>query len=230
MRPAADGLDNPFWSCLATRHAHLARGDALARRYPAEISSLAGLSGHAAINIAALESLVGVGDDTVVVGPFIPKLGAHWQIVHAGELTQMVRADRTPLPEGDFDVERLGASDVEEMLALVEITQPGPFRKRTIDLGHFIGIRDGGRLVAMAGERTWIGDHHEVSGVCTHPDVRGRGYARALIGRVVNRMLRAGETPFLHAEVQKPRAIAVYESLGFAERTRFPLLAARRIG
>lgn len=230
MSPAANGLDNPFWSCLATRHQHVARGGALARRYPADISPLAGLPANAPANVAALESLVDVGDDVALVGPFIPKLGSGWQIVHSGELTQMVRVDRTPLPEGDFDIARLDASDVEQMLELVDLTQPGPFRERTIELGHFIGIRDGGRLVAMAGERTWIGDHHEVSGVCTHPDVRGRGFARALIGRVVNRMLKAGETPFLHAETVKPRAIAVYESLGFVERTRFPLLAARRVG
>ena len=74
----------------------------------------------------------------------------------------------------------------------------------------------------------WIGDHREVSGVCTHPDAQGRGLARALMGRVVNRMLRAGQTPFLHVESGNDRAIAMYVALGFERRAEFPLLYARR--
>lgn len=223
------GLDSPFWTCLATRHAHLALGSALARRYPPEISILAGLSGVAPANVTALASLVDLGDDVALVGSHVPELPAIWEVLHASELTQLVRTERSPLPEGDVDVVVLTPSDVPEMLALVELTHPGPFRTRTIELGTYIGIRERGRLVAMAGERTWIGDFREVSAVCTHPEAQGRGYARALIGRVVNRMLRAGQTPFLHAESNNEVAIDVYRRLGFVRRTRFPLLQAKRI-
>jgi ribosomal protein S18 acetylase RimI-like enzyme len=223
------GLDSPFWTCLATRHAPIALGGALARRYPPEISLLAGLSGIAPENVAALESLVDVGDDVGLVGAHLPVLPESWETLYASELTQMLRTERSPLPEGDADVVVLGPSDVPEMLALVELTHPGPFRRRTIELGTYIGIRERGRLVAMAGERTWIGDFREVSAVCTHPEAQGRGYARVLIGRVVNRMLRAGQTPFLHVESKNEIAIDVYRRLGFVRRTRFPLLQARRI-
>ena len=116
------------------------------------------------------------------------------------------------------------------MAALVELTHPGPFRARTIELGTYIGIRDRGGLVAMAGERTWIGDFREVSAICTHPDAQRRGYARSLIGRVVNRMLRAGQTPYLHVESGNAVAIDVYRRLGFVRRTEFPALFASRIG
>lgn len=163
------------------------------------------------------------------VGPYMPKLGRHWQTLHESQVTQMLRAGRTPLTEGGPEAVVLGPDDVADMLALVELTQPGPFRRRTIELGRFIGIRDNGQLVAMAGERSWIGSFREVSGVCTHPDAQGRGYARALIARVVNPMLRSGETPFLHAEASNVRAIALYRGLGFVERARFPLLAAKRL-
>jgi ribosomal protein S18 acetylase RimI-like enzyme len=224
-----DALDNPFWACLATRHAHVARGGTLARRYPPDISPIAALSGDSPAHVAALETLVEAGDDMGTLGPWIPKLGRNWEIVHEAEVTQMLRAERTPLSEGPAEAAGLGPNDVAEMLSLVELTQPGPFRRRTIELGRFIGIREEGRLVAMAGERSWIGDCREVSGVCTHPDAQGRGHARKLIARVVNRMLRAGETPFLHTESGNARAIALYESLGFVERRRFPLLAAKRV-
>jgi ribosomal protein S18 acetylase RimI-like enzyme len=225
----ASGLDNPIWTCLTTRHAHMALGAALARRYPPEISPLAGLPGAGAGNIAELESQVVVGDDVGLVGPHRPVLSENWETLYASELAQMLRAASSPLPEGDVDVVALGPPDVPEMLALVELTHPGPFRRRTITLGNYIGIRERGTLVAMAGERTWVGDCREVSAVCTHPDVQGRGYARALIGRVVNRMLRAGETPYLHVDIRNEAAIELYSRLGFERRALMPLLHAKRV-
>jgi ribosomal protein S18 acetylase RimI-like enzyme len=223
------GLDNPYWSCLATRHAHISRGGALARRYPPDISPIAGLPGAEAANVAALTALVDVGDDIGLVGPYVPALPENWETLHASQLTQMLRRNRSPLPEGDAEVMTLGPADVDEMLELVERTRPGPFRRRTIELGTYIGIRERGRLVAMAGERTWIGDYREVSAICTQPEAQGRGYARALIGRVVNRMLRADQTPYLHVESSNARAIKVYLSLGFVRRTEFAMLRAKRL-
>jgi predicted GNAT family acetyltransferase len=188
------------------------------------------LPDKASANISALEALVDIGDDVAMTGSCVPALAGTWEMLVASELTQMLRTDVRPLPEGDADVVALGAADVPEMLALVERMQPGPFRRRTIELGHYIGIRERGRLVAMAGERTQIGAFHEVSAVCTYPEAQGRGYARALVARVVNRMLQAGETPYLHVESAKAAAIALYRRLGFVERARFPLLAAKRLG
>jgi ribosomal protein S18 acetylase RimI-like enzyme len=224
------GLDNPFWTCLATRHSHLAQGGALARRYLPEISVLAGVAGTSPEHVAALTSICGAGDDVALVAAQLPELPGSWESLYASELTQMLRTERSPLPEGEAEVTTLGPSDVPEMQALVELTHPGPFRARTIELGIYIGIRARGRLVAMAGERTWIGDFREVSAVCTHPEAQGRGYARMLIGRIVNRMLRAGQTPFLHAEINNEGAIELYRRLGFVQRTRLPLLYARKIG
>ncbi len=223
------GLDSPVWSCLTTRHAHLAQGGALARRYPAAFSPIAGLPEVGPSSIAALEALVGIGDDVGMIGPAVPALPGNWETLLDSRLTQMIRVDRSPLPEGDIEASTLGAADVPDVLALVELTKPGPFRSRTIELGSYLGIRDGGRLVAMAGERMWIGEFHEVSAVCTHPDAQGRGYARALMGRVINRMLRAGETPFLHVESSNRQAIDIYLALGFVRRAEFPLLFAKRI-
>jgi len=222
-------LDNPIWSCLATRHARIARGGALARRYLPDISPLAGLPAAGATNVDALTALVGVGDDVVIVGPHQPVLPDDWTTLYTSRVTQMMRAKRSTLPEGDVDVVTLGPADVDDMLALVELTKPGPFRRRTIELGTYIGIREHGRLLAMAGERTWIGEHREVSAICTHPQAQGRGYARALIGRVVNRMLRGGETPYLHVESGNARAIEIYLAAGFVRRTEFPMLHAKRV-
>ncbi|MBK9115760.1 MAG: GNAT family N-acetyltransferase [Betaproteobacteria bacterium] len=225
---AAHPLDNPFWSALTTRQAHFALGGALARRYAPDVSPIAALPAAGPDNVAALRDLVAIGDDAGLVGPHAPALPDDWEILYESTIVQMFRPDPAPLPEGDADVVRLTATDVDEMLALVDLTQPGPFRTRTIELGTYIGIRDGGRLIAMAGERSCTGAFHEVSAVCTHPDARGRGLARGLIGRVVNRMLRAGETPYLHVDCRNPRAIDLYLALGFVRRAEFPLLHAQR--
>jgi hypothetical protein len=114
--------------------------------------------------------------------------------------------------------EALTDADGPEMLALATLTQPGPFFSKTHLLGPFIGIRHEGVLVAMAGERLSLDGFSEVSGVCTHPDHRGHGYAGALMRAVGRRILDRGDTVFLHARIGHTDTIAFYETLGFKPR------------
>ena len=115
-------------------------------------------------------------------------------------------------------MEALGDADAGEMLALATLTRPGPFRTRTHTLGRFLGIRDGSRLVAMAGERLKLDGFAEISAVCTHPDYRSRGYGAALMRAIGQRMLSEGDTPFLHTYAANTGAIALYRKLGFEVR------------
>ncbi len=39
-------------------------------------------------------------------------------------------------------IESLTVADVPQMLALVELAQPGPFRPRTIEMGDYFGVFD----------------------------------------------------------------------------------------
>jgi len=112
-------------------------------------------------------------------------------------------------------VEDLGKADVPEMLALTTLTEPGPFGDRTILLGGYRGIRDHGRLVAMAGRRTTIPGYREVSAVCTHPSYRGRGYGAALVCAVSGSIIRLGELPYLHVPQSNSGAISLYRRLGY---------------
>lgn len=113
----------------------------------------------------------------------------------------------------------LSQADAADMVELATLTEPGPFFARTHELGAFVGVRDGGRLVAMAGERMKPEGYTEVSGVCTHPDWRGRGLAAVLTRVVAERILARGETPFLHAYASNTKAIGLYQELGFELRT-----------
>jgi predicted GNAT family acetyltransferase len=122
----------------------------------------------------------------------------------------------------------LTSADVAEMTQLVELTKPGPFFPRTIELGSYIGIRSGGRLIAMAGERMRFPGFTEISAVCTHPDHRGRGHSTSLVHTLMRNILDRGETPFLHVFTENTRAAALYRKLGFAYRRSLAVTVLKR--
>lgn len=157
-----------------------------------------------------------VGQDVAVAPPGMT-------IARTATLAQMVATTVSPAQAPPFEWTVLGEADAEEMRALALLTRPGPFHPLTHRLGRFIGVREQGQLVAMAGERMHLPGFTEVSGVCTHPDFRGRGLAGALMRIVMQAMLDRGETPFLHAYAAHGRTIALYETLGFAVRAKLPM-------
>jgi len=142
-------------------------------------------------------------------------------------LDQMILS-RPPDPAGDAPVEKLTEADAAEMLALATLTEPGPFTRKAQALGIFYGVRIDGRLAAMAGERLKVDGHSELSGVCTHPDFRGRGLARLLSIFVTRQILARGETPFLHTRHPNLPATRLYESIGYTQRTALHLVGMVR--
>jgi len=118
----------------------------------------------------------------------------------------------------DHTLERLNAQDAEEMLALAQLTKPGPFSLRTPVLGEYWGIRSEGKIVSMAGERLKQGRFVEVSGVCTHPDFVGQGMALALCLKLTQRILARGATAYLHVASANEAAKHVYQKLGYRVR------------
>src|ERR1700732_4060966 len=128
------------------------------------------------------------------------------------------------------DILEFTDEDAPEMLELATLTEPGPFLARTHTMGNFLGIRIGGRLAAMAGERMRFPGYTEVSGVCTHPDFRGRGLARRLSAAVAARIEARGDQPFLHAWKSNHSAISLYEGLGFKFRTEVNAVVLKRSG
>lgn len=106
------------------------------------------------------------------------------------------------------------------MLDLVGRTRPGPLRPRTHELGTYLGIRENGRLVAMAGERLRPPGWTEISAVCTAPEARARGHAVRLVGTLAARVVARGDRPFPHVAEAGTGAVALYERLGFTTRRR----------
>ncbi len=114
------------------------------------------------------------------------------------------------------------------MIALAELTKPGPFVSRTHELGMDLGIRQSGRLVAMEGERLQFDGFTETSAVCTHPQHSGRGHAQTLVAGLLVRIAERGETAFPHVRADNHMAFNVYQKLGFETR-RYLHLAVLQI-
>ncbi|MBI1251438.1 MAG: GNAT family N-acetyltransferase [Alphaproteobacteria bacterium] len=213
-------LDKPIWSALGGRQAHLNRGAGMVRRFPSEVSPFAAIETHDAS--AALAAAIPHGDEFSLLERDPPP-APDGVLQTFADCVQMI-AERFPAGGPRVMLEPLGNADAAEMLALALMTRPGPFRARTHTLGRFLGVRDNGRLIAMGGERLAVEGFVEISALCTHPDVRGRGYGEALLRAVGQRILDDGDTPFLHSYAANAGAIALYEKLGF--RVRAPVIHA----
>ena len=61
------------------------------------------------------------------------------------------------------------------------------------------------------------GSLREISGVCTHPDFQGRGFARRLMSKLIRRQMQRQETPFLHVMRANRTAHGLYERMGFRD-------------
>jgi ribosomal protein S18 acetylase RimI-like enzyme len=210
-------LDRPVWNALTTRQAAMSVGDAKARRYRPEINLFAA---GAEPSEACAEAVAAFLDDGGSIGmveaapfPAIPGARVEKQAI----VNQMIARESPGVADG-FEYLVLGDADAAEMLALATLTAPGPFFAETHRMGHFIGVREGGRLVAMAGQRMRVPGFTEVSGVCTHPDSRGRGYAGKLMRVLIDRIVREGDAAFLHVYPDNEGAIGLYETLGFRFR------------
>lgn len=208
-------LDRPVWAALTTRQGVLAIGDARAWRYRPEINLFAAAADRSETALAALAGLVRGRIGTVEADP-LPSLPG-LQLERSAIVDQMI-ASGSPGSEAGFSPLALHQADGPEMLALATLTEPGPFFEETWRMGRFIGVREDGRLIAMAGERMRAPGFTEVSGVCTHPEFQGRGLARKLMRAVIDRIVREGDAAFLHVYPHNAGAIGLYETLGFRRR------------
>ncbi|GAA1610379.1 GNAT family N-acetyltransferase [Actinoplanes couchii] len=222
-------LDNPAWSSLTGAHARFAVTNGQAARYDDDVAPF-----HAVADPADpqawkdLAGLVPVGGTVAITGAG-GAVFPGWEIGAGGSGVQLVS---TPAFQSDFDpaAVRLGPADVPDILDLIDRTQPGPFRRRTVELGTYLGLRaPDGRLIALAGERLHPAGWTEISAVCTDPGHRKKGLASRLVRAVAAGIRERAEIPFLHAAAGNVNAIRLYESIGFVLRKRTDFTQYRRV-
>ena len=212
-------LDQPIWSALTTRQQALAEGGNMARRFPLTIGPFADMVDMSAGSFAALGALMSGSEIAVLFTSEAVTAPDQFKTVLADTGEQMIGTPAESSLPG-VEIVTLGAADVPEMIALVELTKPGPFSTRTHELGTFLGIKVDGQLVAMTGERMKPGNYTEMTAVCVHPSHRGRGYAQALLGAVARGIVARGEIPFLHVFTSNTSAITLYQRQGMEIRRR----------
>ncbi len=220
-------LDNPVWNALSTTHASFAEGNELAKRYPVDVAPFAATRDQSAQSYDSLAQLLGPTGIAALPLVAVPDFPAGWTVVRMVNSAQMVW-NSPVVPPVEHSVEDLDISQVDEMLALVELTRPGPFSRRTPELGSYLGIREAGQLVAMAGERLRLPGYTEISAVCTRPERRDRGYASSLVSALIRKITERDEIPFLHVRTENVQAIRVYEKLGFKTRRMINIALVKR--
>jgi predicted GNAT family acetyltransferase len=220
-------LDRPVWATLNGRQADLAVRHGPAIRIRPDFGLFAAMTDDGPESLAALGDLVRQMGPVGLVEPVAPPPVPGTEVVSSAVCLQMVAETVAPAWDVSFDMLALGDVDAAEMLALATLTKPGPFFSRTHQLGAFIGVRVDGQLVAMAGERMRPDGYTEASGVCVHPDHRGKGYAARLLREVTARILARGDQAFLHSYADNATAIGLYESLGYRGRSEVVFTVVR---
>lgn len=222
-------LDDPFSEALRGPQSRFARSLGRISTFDPEVSVFYGhpreMTGQ---DYADMAALTGVGRTASLRDRRTPLPAHGLRFVDKFDLVQYDGSAVAPAHDPEMIV--LGESDVAEMTALVELTRPGPFLPRTIEMGTYLGWRDAdGRLMAMAGQRLRLPGWTEISAVCTHPDARGRGLARRLVAAVAQVIVDEGDRPFLHTTADNP-ATRLYESMGFVLRSEVDLEIVRVTG
>jgi predicted GNAT family acetyltransferase len=212
-------LDHPIWTALTTRHQALAEGGDHARRYPTAITPFADMAEISPRGFASLGAMMLGSEIAVLFTPDAVTAPAEFKVLLA-ETGEQMTGMPAEVPAGNVEILTLGVADVPDMMALTALTKPGPFSARTHELGTFLGIRVGGELVAMAGERMRPADYTEITAVCVHPAHRGRGYGQILLSAVSRQILARGEIPFLHLFTSNASALALYRRQGMEIRRR----------
>jgi ribosomal protein S18 acetylase RimI-like enzyme len=219
-------LDNPAYAALTGPQSHLAQRSGRAVRYLDDISPFLAFPGPATEqDWRDAEALVPHGSGAGVIDG-AQSLPDGWSSPMRFDVVQMIGVGTRGEPEPD--ALELTADDVPEMLDLVSRTQPGPFLPRTIETGRYLGIRFGGELVAMAGERMRLDGWTEISAICTAAEHRGNGLASRLTKALIAGIEERGERPFLHAVRSNTNAIRLYEQLGFELRRDVAIVVVTR--
>lgn len=218
-------LDNPVWHALTGPHRAHALGRGAARHYPRDMAPFSAIAEPSERAYADLAADLPINTEARLFRPCVEPLPDGWEELDRFPMLQMVASGVSN--GGDIAASLLSAADTAAMADLVAAAKPGPFGPRTPLLGRYLGIWQGNRLVAMAGERLRVPGHVELSAICVHPDARGKGYAAALTVRLMRLAFEGGEMPFLHVRPDNAAAVGLYRRLGFDIRREIVVLWRR---
>lgn len=210
-------LDNPVWYSLIETHKQYAIGDENIKFYHPDHCPFGGFVNTEVIT-NAIADYSQMADNFFIVGDK-PPLPVSLQFKNELVCDQMIIYQQINI-DGSENIIQLTEEHAEELFQLVNLVQPGYFRKKTVLLGNYFGIFQNNKLIAVTGERMQMDNYVEVSAVVTHPDHTGKGYAKQLVAHTVNNILAQQKIPYLHVSATNASAIHLYEKLGFSLRKK----------
>lgn len=211
---SSESLSNVVWASLSEAPEAFVERFGDGAMYRPEYAPFGAARDYSAESVGHIGAMLKPEQKIILFSTSKPEIPSGFDVVLEATGYQMI-AEKNFTKPTDVRISRLGAEDVPDMSRLVELTKPGPFSSRTIELGNFFGIRENGKLVAMGGERLAAGKYIEVSAVCTHPDWRGQGLGRILVEYISATIQLRDRVPFLHVYTTNSSAIRLYEELGF---------------
>ena len=154
-----------------------------------------------------------------VTAPLLDTLAERWTIEGANPHLKLALARNDLLADHAVPVEILGSADLDDIETFYAAAYPGTwFVPRMLATGRYVGIRQNGRLVCVAGVHvhspTWR--VAALGNVATLPELRGQGLARGACAALCLLLLADGiETIALNVRADNTAAMAAYTRLGF---------------
>ncbi len=126
-----------------------------------------------------------------------------------------------PQPSG-VEVVPLGHADTADLMELYRHYPDAFFEPYQLEGGFYHGVRGARGLLAAAGVHL-VSDEFEIAAlgnVVTHPDERGRGLAKACMGRVLAALFERVPDVALSVPADNETAVRAFTALGFGEKCR----------
>lgn len=130
----------------------------------------------------------------------------------------VLKPEQLPVDVGP--AQPLGPSDLPDILEVFQghADQPDAFHPRQLETGVYFGLREGGKLVSVAGTHV-VSDEFSVAAignVFTLPGYRNRGMAKRATAAVAARLIGRGiRTVVLNVGMENEAAVRCYRAIGF---------------
>ena len=210
-------LDNPVWFSLSETHQNFAVDYGSVKFYHPDYCPFGGFEKGNAI-AKSIDEYSEMVDSFFIVGEK-PELSNLLKLNKELVCLQMIVCNPIDIAIND-PIVKLTDEHIDALYELVNLVQPGYFKKKTALLGNYYGIFKNEELVSVTGERMQMNDFIEVSAVVTHPNHTGKGYAKQLVTHTVNEIFKQNKIPYLHVIEVNKGAIQLYEKLGFTIRRK----------
>ncbi|MEU6077821.1 GNAT family N-acetyltransferase [Micromonospora sp. NPDC047074] len=161
-------------------------------------------------------------------------LAGAFRAAAAGPHHKMALTDPARLAAAPAAGTVLDAGDLPALRRLYDVAYPGNwFDPRMLDTGQYVGVRDGGELVAVAGVHVYSPVYRvaALGNVTTHPRARGRGLAGAAVAELCRRLADSVTHVTLNVKADNAAAVRLYGRLGFtrvADYGEYALTARQR--